>query len=402
MNSTTMATLLANARFYLGLLVLLALGVLTSPHDADGGNIFLSFSNLSDVLRQVSNIGVIAIGMTLVIIAGGIDLSVGSTMSLGSVLTAMLLTRSGWTNASGFAVSASTAVVFFSVLLLWQVFKPSGGVHGPDRPSARGLRWLLAAIAAILFAVIAAGQLPSKLSLGWVLIVVPLSGCAMGLLNGWIITRGKMQPFIVTLASMVGIMGAARLISGQDTAVHAIYSGTNATRDVESLRALLFDIVPVPALFFLGVALIFGFVLSRTVFGTYLYAIGGNERCARLSGLRVDRHKIATYAISGLLSALVGVLFAAQFRQGKADAGQGWELVAFAAVVIGGTTLAGGAGRISGTIAGVLIFGFLGNILLLNNIDSNTQLFLKGVIIIVAVFLQQTRLPSMPLWRISK
>ena len=140
MNSTTMATLLANARYYLGLLVLLALGVLTSPHYADGGNIFLSFSNLSDVLRQVSNIGVIAIGMTLVIIAGGIDLSVGSTMSLGSVLTAMLLTRSGWTSASGFAVSASTAVVFFSVLLLWQVFKPSGGVHGPDRPSARGLR----------------------------------------------------------------------------------------------------------------------------------------------------------------------------------------------------------------------------------------------------------------------
>ena len=208
-----------------------------------------------------------------------------------------------------------------------------------------------------------------------------------------------MQPFIVTLASMVAITGATRLISGQDTAVHAIYSGTNATTDIEALRALLFGIVPVPALFFLGTALIFGFVLSRTVFGKYLYAIGGNEKCARLSGLRVDRHKIATYAISGLLSALVGVLFAAQFRQGKSDAGLGWELDAIAAVVIGGTTLMGGAGRISGTIAGVLIFGFLGNILLLNNIDSNTQLLLKGIIIIVAVFLQQTPLSRFGLTR---
>ena len=142
-------------------------------------------------------------------------------------------------------------------------------------------------------------------------------------------------------------------------------------------------------------------MLSRTVFGKYLYAIGGNEKCARLSGLRVDRHKIATYAISGLLSALVGVLFAAQFRQGKSDAGLGWELDAIAAVVIGGTTLMGGAGRISGTIAGVLIFGFLGNILLLNNIDSNTQLLLKGIIIIVAVFLQQTPLSRLGLTRKS-
>ena len=96
------------------------------------------------------------------------------------------------------------------------------------------------------------------------------------------------------------------------------------------------------------------------------------------------------YAISGLLSALVGVLYAAQYRQGKADAGTGWELDAIAAVVIGGTSLSGGVGRISGTVAGVLIFGFLGNILLLNDIDSNTQLVLKGLIIVIAVFLQQT------------
>ncbi|MEB0060285.1 ABC transporter permease [Variovorax sp. LG9.2] len=407
MQSTVIKGLLASAKYYLGLIVLLAIGVLASPHDADGGNIFMSGSNLSDVFRQVSNIGIISIGMTLVIIAGGIDLSVGSIMSLGSVLTAMLLTQAGWTGASSFGLAASVPVAGLLVWVAVRFFRsktattatPNEGRDASD--PKRVLAVIAAPVAGLGLAIAIAVELPSKLPLGLVLLVVPLAGCAMGMLNGWIITRGRMQPFIVTLASMVAITGATRLISGQDTAVHAIYSGTNATTDIEALRALLFGIVPVPALFFLGTALIFGFVLSRTVFGKYLYAIGGNEKCARLSGLRVDRHKIATYAISGLLSALVGVLFAAQFRQGKSDAGLGWELDAIAAVVIGGTTLMGGAGRISGTIAGVLIFGFLGNILLLNNIDSNTQLLLKGIIIIVAVFLQQTPLSRLGLTRKS-
>ncbi|MBC7394465.1 simple sugar transport system permease protein [Variovorax sp. GrIS 2.14] len=404
MQSTVIKGLLASAKYYLGLIVLLAIGVLASPHDADGGNIFMSGSNLSDVFRQVSNIGIISIGMTLVIIAGGIDLSVGSIMSLGSVLTAMLLTQAGWTGASSFGLAASVPVAGLLVWVAVRFFRSKTATTATNEGrDASDPKLVLAVIAALVaglgLAIAIAVELPGKLPLGLVLLVVPLAGCAMGMLNGWIITRGRMQPFIVTLASMVAITGATRLISGQDTAVHAIYSGTNATTDIEALRALLFGIVPVPALFFLGTALIFGFVLSRTVFGKYLYAIGGNEKCARLSGLRVDRHKIATYAISGLLSALVGVLFAAQFRQGKSDAGLGWELDAIAAVVIGGTTLMGGAGRISGTIAGVLIFGFLGNILMLNNIDSNTQLLLKGIIIIVAVFLQQTPLSRFGLTR---
>jgi simple sugar transport system permease protein len=398
MHSPAIQGLLASAKYYLGLIVLLVIGVLASPHDAEGGNIFLSADNLSDVFRQVSNIGVISVGMTLVIIAGGIDLSVGSIMSLGSVLTAMLLTQPGWTNASGFALVACAPVLFALVFAVGGLLKTPGS---PLTRASMLRRGALALAVCVVFVGWAIARLPGKMPLWMVLLVVPLTGCAMGMLNGLVITRGRMQPFIVTLASMVGIMGEARLISGQDTAVHAIYSGTNATRDIEGLRALLFGIVPVPALFFLGAALIFGFVLSRTVFGKYLYAIGGNERCARLSGLRVDRQKIATYAISGLLSALVGVLFAAEFRQGKSDAGQGWELDAIAAVVIGGTALVGGAGRISGTIAGVLIFGFLGNILLLNNIDSNTQLLLKGVIIIVAVFLQQTPMSLFALLRKS-
>jgi simple sugar transport system permease protein len=136
-------------------------------------------------------------------------------------------------------------------------------------------------------------------------------------------------------------------------------------------------------------------LLRATVFGRYVYAIGGNEQAARLSGVAVDRVKIAVYALSGLLASLAGVLYTAQYRQGKPDAGVGMELDAIAAVVIGGTSLMGGKGSIAGTFVGVLIFGFLSNILQLNNIDSNTQLVLKGGIILAAVLLQERSLSDL-------
>ncbi|MGF6733577.1 simple sugar transport system permease protein [Paraburkholderia youngii] len=394
---------LTNVKYYLGLIVLLALGALTSPHAADGSNIFLSSANFSDVFRQVANVGVMSVGMTLVIITAGIDLSVGSVMGFGSVLTAILLTTPGSNAASWTSLALDAVSVFAIVYAAGGMFarrmggaKVTAGTAGVGGKASgkwhRAVRVALAALAALLACGVVWHRLPQKVSLPMVLWMVPLAGLAIGALNGLIITRGRMQPFIVTLAAMVGMMGVARLVAGQDTAVYSIYSGSNATTDIDNLRALLFGVVPVPALFFIVIALIADFVLNRTVFGKYLYAIGGNEKCARISGLNVDRHKIAAYAISGMLAALVGVLYAAQYRQGKADAGVGWELDAIAAVVIGGTSLMGGVGRIAGTVAGVLIFGFLGNILLLNNIDSNTQLVLKGLIIVVAVFLQQTRM----------
>jgi simple sugar transport system permease protein len=155
---------------------------------------------------------------------------------------------------------------------------------------------------------------------------------------------------------------------------------------------LLYRIVPVPGLFFLAVVALSAVLLRATTFGRYVFAIGGNEQAARLSGVAVDRVKIAVYALSGLLASLAGVLYTAQYRQGKPDAGAGMELDAIAAVVIGGTSLMGGKGSIAGTFVGVLIFGFLSNILQLNNIDSNTQLVLKGGIILAAVLLQERSL----------
>ncbi len=385
-----LSLLMTHLKYYLGLIVLLIVGALTSPHGSDGSNIFLSSANISDVFRQVANVGVMSIGMTLVIITAGIDLSVGAIMGLGSVLTAMLLTTEGWSRATGASLVLDAVAVLSMVVMVSQGWLARAPVQGKRTPALRAASAGIALVCAALVCLYIASHAAHRMPLLAVLWIVPLAGFTVGGINGWVITRGRMQPFIVTLAAMVGVLGAARLIAGQDTAVYSIYSGTNASSDIESLRALLFNLVPVPALFFLVIALIFGFIMNRTVFGKYLYAIGGNETCATVSGLDVNRQKMIAYAISGMLSALVGVLYAAQYRQGKADAGMGWELDAIAAVVIGGTSLMGGVGRISGTVVGVLIFGFLGNILLLNDIDSNTQLVLKGLIIVIAVFLQQT------------
>jgi simple sugar transport system permease protein len=223
-------------------------------------------------------------------------------------------------------------------------------------------------------------------------LVTPCVGLLFGAINGIIIVAGRLQPFIVTLAMMVTALGIARLTAGQNNAVLPVYTGSNATADFDVLRSLVFGIFPVPGLFFIAAALVYGAVLRFTPFGRYVYAIGGNEEAARLSGINVGRVKIVTYAISGMLAGIAAVLFVAQYRQGKPDAGAGLELDAIAAVVIGGTSLMGGRGGLAGTFCGVLIFGLLSNILQLHNINSNLQLVLKGLIIIGTVLVQERNL----------
>jgi simple sugar transport system permease protein len=389
---------LMRTKLYWGLVVLLAIGIWTSPVSSKGVNIFLTPGNLADVLRQVSNNGIVAVGMTLVILTGGIDLSVGSVMALGTVVCAALLTDPGWTASSVIAVPLLIGAVFIIALWLVTAFAaarltPRQAAHvrrqglGPMKVLGA---LVLAGIPALLIGAWAVGQTSEKFGVIGVLVAVPAVGLGVGALTGVIIAKSRMQPFIVSLAMMVGILGVARLVAGQDTAVHPVYTGENATADFEMLRELIiYRIVPVPGLFFLAAVAIFYVVLKRTTFGRYIYAIGGNEQATRLSGINVDRVKIAVYALSGMLACLAAVLYVAQYRQGKPDAGAGLELDAIAAVVIGGTNLMGGKGSMVGTLVGVLIFGFLGNILQLNNIDSNTQLVLKGLIILAAVLLQE-------------
>jgi simple sugar transport system permease protein len=338
--------------------------------------------------------------MTLVILTAGIDLSVGSVLAFGSVLCAMLLTQPGWTPAAVMGIPSTATVVFVAAFLLVRFVArgvtrdphaPIGArAERPDRPLAD--RWVPAAAGlavALPLTLWCAAQVPGKFGVLGVLLVVPCVGLLVGALSGAIIVYGRLQPFIVTLAMMVGALGAARLTAGQDNAVLPVYTGSNAVAAFDGLRSVVLGIVPVPGLFFLGALAVFLFLLNGTAFGRYVYAIGGNEEATRLSGVPVDRVKIATYALSGMLATLAGVLYVAQYRQGKPDAGAGLELDAIAAVAIGGTSLAGGKGGLAGTFVGVLIFGLLSNILQLNNITSNLQLLLKGIIIVLAVLLQE-------------
>ena len=147
-----------------------------------------------------------------------------------------------------------------------------------------------------------------------------------------------------------------------------------------------------PSIFFLVAIIFFGAILRFTTFGRYVYAIGGNVEAAKLSGIKVAQVQFAAYVISGMLAGVAGVLFVAQYRQGKPDAGSGLELDAIAAVVIGGTSLMGGRGGLAGTFVGVLIFGLLSDILQLQNIDSNVQLLMKGLIIVGTVLVQEQNL----------
>ena len=316
-----------------------------------------------------------------------------------SVVCAMLLTMQGDTPAAamGLPMAAVVALVI-GVSLVRFIFTSiekarASGEVGRDLTldATRGLI-IPVAVGAVLAGLVLWYLLPqvnTKFGVLGVLIVAPCVGLFFGALNGILIVAGRLQPFIVTLAMMVTALGIARLTAGQNNAVLPVYTGTNAVAEFDTLRSLVFGVIPMPGLFFIAAIVIYAAVLRFTPFGRYVYAIGGNEEAARLSGIESGKVKIATYAVSGLLAGMAAVLYVAQYRQGKPDAGAGLELDAIAAVVIGGTSLMGGRGSMAGTFCGVLIFGLLSNILQLHNINSNLQLVLKGLIIIGTVLVQE-------------
>jgi simple sugar transport system permease protein len=342
---------LLKTKLFWGLAVLYGAGIILSPVNRKGANIFLEPGNQADVLRQVANNGIIAVGMTLVILTGGIDLSVGSMMSLGCMLCAMLLTLPGWTTAStaSIPILGVVAVLLCAYLVPLVATNVRRGSAKPVEHASWNIRLLGLVVGLVVGALLVwwtTSQLQSKFGVLGVLITVPAAGLALGAFTGLIIAKGKLQPFIVTLAMMVAIVGLARLLGGETAAVYPVYTGSNATEDFEILRTLVLQVVPVPGIFFLVAVLTFGFILKYSAFGRYIYAIGGNENAARLAGIQVDQIKVAVYAISGMLASLAGVLYTSQYRQGKPDAGAGGELDAIAAVVIGGTNLMGGKGTI--------------------------------------------------------
>jgi simple sugar transport system permease protein len=404
---------LSRTKLYWGLLIICLIGAAASPHTSAGRNIFLSYPNLTDVLRQVSITGLVATGMTMVILLGGIDLSVGSVMGFSTIVCAMLLTKSGWTAASMMGLPAAILVAFAAIACLTR-FVLHGIARGRDvsagarreivlSPAQRvGAPALLGLAAAVLVGWFLWNELPTKFGVLGVLLVTPCVALLLGAVNGLLIVSGRLQPFIATLAMMVSALGIGRLTAGQDNAVIAVYTGTNATEMFEVLRSMLWGLIPVPSAFFLAAIVIFGAILRFTTFGRYIYAIGGNAEAAKLSGIKVAQVQFTAYLLSGLLAGIAGVLFVAQYRQGKPDAGAGLELDAIAAVVIGGTSLMGGRGGLAGTFVGVLIFGLLSDILQLQNIDSNVQLVMKGLIIVCTVLVQEQNLGQLiARWRLA-
>jgi len=208
---------------------------------------------------------------------------------------------------------------------------------------------------------------------------------AAGALNGTVIALTGIQPFIVTLASMIGVRGLAKWLTNNQN----IDIGFG--RDLAADFAAVFREKAIVIGAYAVAAALFWMVLTRTVFGRHVRAAGDNEKAAQYAGLPIRATKLWVYTLSGLFTGVAGVLYAAENHQGNPNAGVAYELDAIAAVVIGGTRLSGGRGSISGTIVGTLIMGVLTNMLRLNNVDSNVEMMIKAVIIVLAVSVQRER-----------
>ena len=277
---------------------------------------FLTHANILNVLRQTSINSIIAIGMTLVILTGGIDLSVGSRLAFWGAGRASLL-NAGHNPILAFIVTLALGLVF-------------------------------------------------------------------GFFNGFLVSKMKLQAFIVTLVTMTFLRGATLVFT----------EGKPITVDDGGLLfeniggGYLFDI-PIPIYIMIALFVAGHYLLMHTKFGRYTYAIGGNEEATKLSGINVDKVKMWVYGLCGMLSALAGVILTSRLYSAQPTAGSGYELDAIAAVVLGGTSLAGGVGRVTGTALGALIIGVLGNALNLLNVSSYYQMMIKAIVILIAVLIDR-------------
>lgn len=291
---------------------------------------FLTETNLLNILRQISVNLCLSLGMTLVILSGGIDLSVGSVLAFSGAIAAGLL-------KNGIAFQDANILIEFTVF----------GV-----------------ILAALFV-----------------------GSTLGALNGLLITRLRIPPFVATLGMLSVARGFTRLwTKGQPI------TGLGDSFARIGLGAVLG--IPMPVWITAGLVAVFVLVTQKTRFGRYIYAVGSNERAARLSGLNVRRIKLGVYTIAGFLAGVAGLIHTSRLDSATPDAGMSYELDSIAAVVIGGTSLSGGRGSILGTVLGCLIIGVLNNGLALLKVSPFWQLVVKGTVILAAVAIDKMQSPS--------
>ncbi|MBM7698638.1 ribose ABC transporter permease [Kurthia huakuii] len=294
-----------------GLLLIVVIISIMSPN-------FLTTDNIFNVLRQVSISALIAFGMTFVILTGGIDLSVGSTLALTGAVAASLL------------------------------------AGGTDPFIAMGVALML--------------------------------GLILGAINGVIIAKGKVAPFIATLATMTIYRGLTLVYTDGKP-----ISGLGDHLAFQMFGKGYFFGIPVPVVTMLVTFFVLYFILRKTTFGRRVYAIGGNAEAARLSGINVDRTTIAVYALTGMLAAMAALILTSRLNSAQPTAGQSYELDAIAAVVLGGTSLTGGRGWIVGTLIGALIIGVLNNGLNLIGVSSFFQQVVKGLVILFAVLIDRKK-----------
>lgn len=297
----------------LGILIVLAIMFVVF---SIGSSYFLTVSNMISILQQAAIKGTIAIGMTLVIITAGIDLSVGSITGLSAAVAATIMVKNG----------------------------------------ADGIPTAIAAAIAI--------------------------GFICGFINGELISRLKLQPFLVT-------MGTLSLYRG----IEYIYTGAVTVRGLPPVFSTTMnawnDKVPIPVIVMLIVLAVVYLVIKYTKWGRYVYAIGGNEEATRLSGVNVNRVRIATYTLMGVICAIAGILYLGRIGSADANTGTGYEMDAIAAAAIGGASLAGGKGNLVGTILGAILLAALQNGLTLLKVQSFYQTAATGLIIIIAVIIDR-------------
>ncbi len=301
----------------LAALVVLCVGMsLASPY-------FFTLRNIFNVLQSMSTIGIMAVGMTMVLVAGGLDLSVGSILAVGAVLTARLMTY-----------------------------------HGVSP---------------------------------WLAVLAGLSaGVLFGLINGLLITRARIVPFITTLGTLSIGRGLAFLLA---TAGAGSVASNVPMRDpsVGFLGAGYLGPVPMPVIIMLALVVLAAVFLANTVLGRQIYAVGSNPRAARLSGIAVERVQCFTYVIAGGLSALAGIITTGLFSTASTNLGQGVELDVIAAAVIGGTSLQGGEGSVVGTLFGAAIMAVVRNAFVLLGLPLHFQTMIIGAVILLAVGLDRRR-----------
>lgn len=323
-DNTKLIMMLLKGRTLIVLALLVVFFSLATPN-------FLSANTMLLLAKHVALYGILAIGMTYVIITGGIDLSVGAVVGLAGIIAGGMI-------QNGVTIESMGVTLYFSIPL--------------------------------------------------VVLITIIFGAAVGLINGAIITKFGVAPFIATLGTMYIARGFAMLHSSGAT-----YSNILGHEALGNVGFTFFGGriagIPVGAIILVVIAVIAGILLKRTTFGWHIFAIGGNEKAAKLSGVKTDNVKILVYIFSAICAAIVGIITTAQLEAAHPASGETWEMNAIAAAVLGGTSMAGGIGTIGGTIIGAFVIGVISDGMVMCGVSEFWQMVIKGLVIILAVIIDQ-------------